>query len=414
MVRNHWKKRIRTIVPVISTMAIVFSGCGIQNGAEQEMNVPTSSVQSESAQMESTVEEPEIKEPTPEELAAQKRAEIEARFDSDDKVFWKECASEDRIVMDFIGDICLSEGWSIVEYMDKQENGIYDCLSEDVMTELNSADVLMINNEYALSTKGSPLAGKAYVFRGNPSRVEVLTAMGADIASLANNHAYDYGAEALVETMEVLEQAEIPYVGAGRNIDEAMEPVYFVMNEKVIGFVSATQIERGTKYTKEATEDQPGVLKTLDPEKFLQVIEEAEQKSDHVIAFVHWGTENTNYYESDQVSLAEQFVAAGADVIIGGHTHCLQGIDYIGDVPVIYSLGNFWFNYRTIDTGISQVIIDKEGNIEFRFIPCVQSDCETYVAEGERRQNIIDFMNRISSERAHIDETGLVHRIMED
>ena len=67
MVRIHWKKRIRTIAPVILTMAIVFSGCGIQKGTEQEMNVPNSSVQSESTQMESTVEELEIKEPTPEE-----------------------------------------------------------------------------------------------------------------------------------------------------------------------------------------------------------------------------------------------------------------------------------------------------------------------------------------------------------
>lgn len=365
----------------------------------------------EDSQGDVSEEESVETEPTPEELAEQKRAEIQARFDENDKVVWKECASEDRIVLDFIGDICLSEGWSIIEFMDQQPNGIYDCLSPDIMTELNSADVLMINNEYVLSTKGQPLEGKAYLFRGDPSRVQVLTAMGADIASLANNHAYDYGPEALVETMEVLETAGIPYVGAGRDLEEAMQPVYFVMNEKVIAFVSATQIERSTNYTKEATEDRAGVLKTLNPDKFLQVIAQAEEKSDYVIAFVHWGTENTNYYAADQVSLAEQFVEAGADVIIGGHTHCLQGMDYVEDVPVIYSLGNFWFNYRTIDTGISQVIIDKEGKIEFRFIPCVQTDCRTYMAEGGKRQDIIDFMNHISAQDAHIDETGLVNKV---
>lgn len=400
------------IVAIFAIVMLVHQIKGFDSNPENA-TVRTEENDGESQLTEDTFVEGEITVPeyTEEELAQMAKEEIMSRFDEDDQVIWKECASEDEIVMDFIGDICLSEGWSTVKYMDSQANGVYDCLSPDVMAELQSADVLMINNEFTLSTKGSPLEGKAYLFRGNPSRVQVLIDMGADIASLANNHAYDYGPEALVETMEVLETAGIPYVGAGRNIEEAMEPVYFVMNGKVIGFVAATQIERSTNYTKEATEERAGVLKTLNPEKFLQVIEEAEGKSDYVIAFVHWGTENTNHFESDQVSLAEQFVDAGADVIIGGHTHCLQGVDYVKGVPVIYSLGNFWFNNRTIDTGISQVTIDQEGSIRFRFIPCVQSGCETYMAEGEKAQEIITFMNNISPSGVHIDETGLVLEI---
>ena len=78
-----------------------------------------------------------------------------------------------------------------------------------------------------------------------------------------------------------------------------------------------------------------------------------------MIAYPHWGTEGTSVYGLDQRQLAEAFAEAGADVIIGGHTHSLQGIDYIGDVPVFYSLGNFWFNGKTIDTGVAQVRIQK-------------------------------------------------------
>lgn len=393
---------MKKLAVVLFAIGIGLSGCGsADETVGQNLSVSTGEETGLELQGEIVVL-------TEEEIVAQTRAEIEARFDEGDKVVWKDCVSEDEIVMDFIGDICLSEGWKTVQYMDDQPNGIYDCLSPDIMAELQGADVLMINNEYVLSTKGSPLEGKAYLFRGQPSRVQVLIDLGADIASLANNHAYDYGPEALVETMEVLEGAGIPYVGAGRNIDEAMEPVYFVMNNKVVAFVAATQIERSTNYTKQATEDRAGVLKTLNPEKFLQVIAKAEEKADYVVAFVHWGTEHTNHYEGDQVELAKQFVEAGADVIIGGHTHCLQGVDFVQGVPVIYSLGNFWFNYKTIDTGISQVVIDQDGNIRFRFIPCVQKNCETYMADGEEKQRIIDFMNGISSNDAHIDETGLV------
>lgn len=385
---------------VVFAAGIAMSGCG----KAQSQDAGSANVDVSSSQKESIEEEPE---PTPEELAAMAKAEIEARFDEGDQVIWKETASDEQIVMDFIGDICLQEGRRTVNYMDGRENGIYDCLSPDVMTELHSADLMMVNHEFVLSTKGSALDGKAYTYRGNPSRVQVLLDMGADIVSLANNHAYDYGPEALVETFETLEGADLPYVGAGRNLEDAMEPVYFVMNNKVIGIVSATQIERSTNYTKQATEERAGVLKCLNPDLFLEVIKEAEEKSDYVIAYVHWGTENTPYYGEDQIALAEKFVAAGADVIIGGHTHCLQGIDYVDGVPVIYSLGNFWFNHKTLDTGISQVVIDNEGNIQFRFLPCVQTGCRTYMAEDEERQGIIDYMNSIAGD-AYIDETGLV------
>lgn len=386
---------------IVFGIGIVLSGCSDADVAEQSAGSETMP----SVSIEGEIEE--AKELTPEELAAIKRAEIEVRFEEGDQVIWQETASDEQIVMDFIGDICLQEDRRTVNYMDSQENGIYDCLSPDVMEELHSADLMMVNHEFVLSTKGSPLEGKAYTYRGNPSRVQVLHDMGADIVSLANNHAYDYGPDALAETCDVLDEAGIPFVGAGRNLEEAMEPVYYVMNDQVIGIVSATQIERSTNYTKQATQDRAGVLKCLNPDLFLEVIKEAETKSDHVIVYVHWGTENTPYYGEDQIALAKKFVAAGADVIIGGHTHCLQGIDYVDGVPVIYSLGNFWFNHKTLDTGISQVIIDKDGNIQFRFIPCVQTGCRTYMAEDEERQGIIDYMNSIAGD-AYIDKTGLV------
>lgn len=399
--------RCGRIIFVVILAVIVFgiglavSGCGKKENSNSGVDGISALSDTEQERKEEALE------PTPEELAAIKRAEIEARFEEGDQVIWKETASDDQIVMDFIGDICLQEDRRTVNYMDGKENGIYDCLSPDVMEELHRADLMMVNHEFVLSTKGSPISGKAYTYRGNPSRVQVLHDMGADIVSLANNHAYDYGPEALVETCDVLDEAGIPFVGAGRNLDEAMEPVYYVMNDTVIGIVSATQIERSTNYTKQATEDRAGVLKCLNPELFLEVIKEAEAKSDYVIVYVHWGTENTPYYEEDQIALAKKFVGAGADVIVGGHTHCLQGIDYVDGVPVIYSLGNFWFNHKTLDTGISQVVIDADGNIQFYFIPCVQTGCRTYMAEDEERQGIIDFMNSISG-NAYIDKTGLV------
>lgn len=327
-------------------------------------------------------------------------------------VYQKECADNSQVVLDFTGDINLSEGWSTTQYLDASAGRVEECMSSALLTEMRSADILMINNEYTYSTRGTPLEGKAYTFRANPKRVEVLKSLGTDIVSVANNHVYDYGKEALIDTLETLEKAEIPYVGAGRNLNDAMQPVSFLVNGRKLTIVSATQIERSTNYTKEATEDSPGVLKTLQPDKFISVIEKAKKNSDYVIAFVHWGTEGTNHYGSDQVTLGQKFIEAGADVIIGGHTHCLQGFEYYQGKPIIYSLGNFWFNNVKIDTGLSQVIIHTDTNeIDFRFLPCIQQSCVTSLVEdaGEK-QRILDFMQQISAPGVTVDSEGYVRQ----
>lgn len=325
-----------------------------------------------------------------------------------ENVYYKDCGDENEVVLDFTGDINLAEGWSTTEFMDQQANGIYDCLSTDLILELQGADILMMNNEFTYSNRGYPIPGKAYTFRASPTRAEVLQQLDVDIVSLANNHVYDYGEDALLDTLDTLEKAEIPYVGAGRNLDEAKKIVYFLANGRKIAIVSATQIERSYNYTREATEDTPGVLKTLNPDKFVEVIREAENNSDYVIVFPHWGTEGTNVYGSDQKALAEAYVEAGADVIIGGHTHCLQGIAYVEDTPIIYSLGNFWFNGNTLETGVAQVRIQKDGAVKFRFLPCIQSGTRTrLLTDGPEREKVMDFMRSLSKE-VEIDEEGYV------
>ncbi|MCR5273363.1 MAG: CapA family protein [Lachnospiraceae bacterium] len=334
-----------------------------------------------------------------------------------ENVEYKETASGDETVISFTGDINLGENMNTVEYMDLMENGIFDCLSEELVNLMTGSDIMMINNEFPYSTRGEPIPGKAYTFRADPTRVEVLNDLGVDIVSLANNHMCDYGDDAIIDTIDTLDNAGIAHVGAGKNIEEATEPYYYICNGRKISIVAATQIERTYNYTREATETTPGVLKTLNPSKFVEVIKNAKANSDICIVFVHWGTEGVYTYESDQVALAEAFVDAGADVIIGGHTHCLQGISYIEDVPIIYSLGNFWFSSTSTDgvarkeTGVSQVKIKSDGSIDFLFLPCVQQDCKTYlVTDADEKQSIIDWMNAHSG-IAHIDSDGLVSKL---
>lgn len=327
-------------------------------------------------------------------------------------IIWKETADPSQTVLDFTGDINFSEGWSTMLHMDAQINGIYECFSKPLLDEMNGADIMMLNNEFTYSTRGVPQEGKAYVFRADPSRVQLLQVLGADIVGLANNHICDYGDEALCDTLDTLKGADIPYVGAGRNKKEATTPVFFIANGRKIAIVAATQVERTYNYTKEATDTTPGVLKCLDPELFCETIRKAKEQADYVIAFTHWGTEGTNNYEQDQEALAQAFVDAGADAIIGGHTHCLQGIQFVKDVPVIYSLGNFWFNGNMLDTGMAQLVIHEDGSLNMRFLPCQQAGTNvSLVTEPEKKQEILNFMQSISAENVAIDPEGNVSKV---
>ncbi len=326
-----------------------------------------------------------------------------------ENVIWKSCASSKETTFAFTGDVNFAEGYVTTRHLDACPNGIYDCFSEDLLQLMNDTDVMMVNNEFTYSTRGEALKGKAYTFRADPSRAELLHAFGTDIVNLANNHVYDFGPDALLDTIAALDEEEIPHVGAGSNLEEASKPCYFVCNGRKIAIVAATQIERSLNYTKEATEEEPGVLKTLVADKFVKVIKKAKKNSDIVIVVVHWGTEGDSNYGRDQSNLAKEFAEAGADVIIGGHTHCLQGFDMVENVPVIYSLGNFWFSSATLDTGLAKVTIDENGELTLGFIPCIQKNIKTsLVTEESEKQRIFQFMQKHSAPGLIVTEEGIL------
>ncbi len=327
-----------------------------------------------------------------------------------DNVYIKEATGSTDIVLDFVGDINLSEDWPNMAYLKSQGLSLSECMSENLVNELKSADILMANNEFCFTESDDAIAGKAYTFKSNPENVELLKEIGVDIVSLANNHSYDFKADGLMDTIKTLDEANIVHVGAGENLDEACKIVYYVINGKKIAITSATQVERTYNYTKEATADSPGVLKTLKADKYVKVIEEAKQKADYVVAYVHWGTENRDYFEADQVALANKFAIAGADVIIGGHTHCLQGWSYSGMIPVIYSMGNFWFDWTTEKssrTCVVQVIIHEDLSADYRYLPCYYDEYKTTLLTGAYFEKGVLRINKLS-QGATVDKDGYV------
>ena len=136
-----------------------------------------------------------------------------------------------------------------------------------------------------------------------------------------------------------------------------------------------------------------------------QVIE--EENADFVIAYIHWGTELSETLHWAQPEQATKLAEAGADLIVGDHPHCLQEIAYIGDVPVVYSMGNFWFNSKTQDTGMLKVTIDQDGVKSLQFVPAIQSGCKTTIASENDHVRILNYIQSLSP-TITIDNAGYI------
>ncbi len=311
----------------------------------------------------------------------------------------------------FAGDINLDENWGTTQHLDEQPNGIYDCISKEMIDTMQAADIMCLNNEFTYSTGGAPLEGKAFTFRANPERVEILHQLGVDAVTLANNHVYDYGRVALLDTFSVLEEADIPYFGAGRTLQDAMKPLYLEVDGKTVALVAASRAEKNIM-TPQADAENPGILRCYDTELFLQVIKEAKENSDFCIAFVHWGTEYSFDLEQVQLSTGKEYLDAGADAVIGAHSHCLQGMEYYDGKPIIYSLGNYWFNGRTLDTMLVQLHFsgdDTEKQLTVHVIPAVQDGYKTtYASEESEQRRIYDFLEGISVNVDILDDGTVV------
>lgn len=385
-----------------------FAGIGQQNSPsrDESAGTPGDAAAGETASQPVSSEQVE---PTVEDaIAAENERLLNEAVQKGENVHLVNCADSDRVTFAFAGDILLDDEYAMMFHYRTRGSDINDTFSADLLERMRSADVFMLNNEFPFSSRGTPTENKTFTFRADPANVDMYELLGVDVVSLANNHAYDYGEEALLDTFATLEEAGIPYVGAGRNIDEAKKPVYFIANGIKIAVVSATQIERNAvPDTREATATSAGVLRCMDPSALLEVIAEAKENSDFVILYIHWGTESQAETDWLQDKQAPVYAQAGVDLIVGDHPHCLQKLDSESGVPVVYSLGNYWFNSKTQNTCLVEVRIKKEGMEYFRFVPCIQEDCRTRQLEGSEKAEVLNYMRGLSP-GVSIDDEGYV------
>ena len=237
---------------------------------------------------------------------------------------------------------------------------------------LRRADLTVVNLETAVTTRGSPRA-KEFVFRAPSTAFAALRGGGVDVASMANNHGLDYGEAGLRDSLAAARRYRFPVIGIGLNAKRAYRPFRRTINGRRIAVIGATQVlddELVSAWT--AGPGKPGLASAKDVPRLLQEVRAARKTSDTVVVFLHWGIELEQCPSSDQRTLARQLVAAGADVVVGGHAHRAQGAGLMGRALVGYGLGNFvWYATSELSTqsGVLLVTVDGRKVVDYRWVP---------------------------------------------
>ncbi len=235
--------------------------------------------------------------------------------------------------------------------------GSADYLLAEVKDTIQAAD-LAIGTFNATMSDYAPHTGciQTYVLVGSPSNADALAEAGFDAMSVATNHikncgVMDCGDRAFFDTLENLQRVGIDTVGAGRDLAEALQPLVLTVKGVRFGIVSLGMVEP----LAFAGEDSPGIA-SLDDDNLRSAIAAARQQADVVIAMPHWGPEDTSIPTEWQTHFAQVAVEAGADVVVGNHTHVVQAYQELQGRPVFYGLGNFIFD-QTWDLGHQQGVI---------------------------------------------------------
>lgn len=256
----------------------------------------------------------------------------------------------------FVGDIMLDRGieWSVDKY--SQGNWKFPFLK--ITDYLNEADILFGNLEGPISDKGVKV-GSIYSFCNDPKAIKGLTYAGFDILSVANNHIFDYGREAMEDTFLRLKEGGIDYLGGGFDEVEAYSPLIKEINDTKIAFLAYTNL--GTEYWS-ARGNRSGIA-WLD-EKIPDDIKKAREQTDIAIVSFHFGEEYWSFPTPEQKYLARLAIDSGADLVIGHHSHVIQEIENYKQGYIAYSLGNFIFDQgfseETMEGLLLKVIIEKD------------------------------------------------------
>jgi poly-gamma-glutamate synthesis protein (capsule biosynthesis protein) len=276
-------------------------------------------------------------------------------------------APRERLVVSGVGDVNLDptfvRSFPSAGYEDAW-TGLYGAFLRD--------DLTIVNLECSPSELGTPWL-KAWNFQCDVDALPSMAAAGIDIANLANNHAIDYGFEAMLDGKTNLLDVGILPVGTGANIEEAYAPVFVERNGWTIAVIGSGGVNPETG-SWHALDDRPGMTHGDDTESIAEAITKAKEEADLVFVTAHWGEQGTSRPRPFERGQAEAWIDAGADGVFGHHQHVLQPLEWYNERPIAWGLGNFvWQAYPAASkrTAIAQFVFEPDGRIGACLVPVV-------------------------------------------
>jgi len=254
----------------------------------------------------------------------------------------------------------------------------------EIVRIAHEADLFVLNLECCISERGEPwpAPGKPFFFRAPPAAVEALAVLGVNCVSLANNHALDFGEEALLDTLDHLDRAGIASVGAGHDVAQARAPAILESGGFRLGVLgvcdhpadfAAGPGKPGVAYAdlKEVPEWLPAAVGSID--------------ADAVLITPHWGPNMAPAPVPHVLRAAPRLLEAGATLVAGHSAHVFQGVQG----RVLFDLGDFIDDYAVDpflrnDLGLLWLVtLDSEGPVRLEAVPLFLDFCHTRPADGE-------------------------------
>ena len=274
----------------------------------------------------------------------------------------------------FTGDILLDRGVrQVIEH-----HGIHHLFSEDIDSVFRSAQ-LVVGNLECPATKIEAPVFKRFIFRGEPEWLDTLRFHGYTHLNLANNHSIDQGREGLLDTKRNILAAGMVPIGAGENMNEAVQPVLLAEQPRKVWLVASLRLAlENYSYLP----DKPCV--SQEPMDSLLERVNRLRRTDStavIIVSLHWGGEHTLQPVPSQRFEAHQLIRAGADVLICHHTHTLQTIEDFQGHKIYYSIGNFIFDQpRPINSNACMVRLRiKKDNLLVETVPIEIRQCVPFI-----------------------------------
>lgn len=245
------------------------------------------------------------------------------------------------------------------------DNKDVNVLSKGVEDFISDSDIRIATLECAIGDNPTfcPVKSKtssAFVY-ARENGLKYIRMLNLDAVSLANNHFFDLGVDGARHTRQLLTDAGVKSFGAGESLKEAQEAVVFERNGETIALLGFCDTK--LKHLRIASETSPGI-NPLTKENVDYCVKRAKEHYDYVVVVVHWGKEHTFWPRGYVVDMAKFIKDTGASLIIGDHPHRVQPLTFISGTPIFYSLGNFLFPNRIINTPYVTYYYDEECKLQ--------------------------------------------------